>query len=56
MPIKLTFLVGDGALVHGCLDASVHFSGEDWVVVAVRTVSVLVHSVKAGTRISWRTP
>ena len=50
---KVEILFGDGALVHGCPDASVLFSGEDWVAVAVRAVSVLVHSVKTGARISW---
>ena len=35
---KAEVLFGDGALVYGCLDASVLFSGEDWVAVAVRTV------------------
>ena len=33
------FVWGRLPLVHGCLDASVLFSGEDWVAVAVRTVS-----------------
>ena len=43
---KAEVLFGNGALVHGRLDASALFSGEDWAAVAVRTVSVLAHSVK----------
>ena len=39
-PVKLKFCLGTVSfMVHGCSDASVHFSGEDWVAVAVRTVS-----------------
>ena len=50
---KVEVLFWNGALVHGCLDASALFSDGDWAAVAVRTVSVQAHSVKAGARISW---